>query len=57
MKTNFKYLEITRDDESNINRGGNCGIFDLLDELKLAFKDDKEIAERIITSIKPDILL
>ena len=38
-------------------RGGNCGIFELLDELKFAFKDDKEILNRIVTTIKPDILL
>ena len=38
-------------------RGGNCGMFELLDELKFAFKDDKEILDRIVTTIKPDILL
>jgi len=40
-----------------LNRGGNCGIFELIDELKHAFKDDKELQERIVTTIKPDILL
>lgn len=57
VKVNHKYLEITKEDESNIHRGGNCSIFDLLEELKFAFKDDKEIQERIMGSIKPDILL
>jgi len=43
QKTNHKFNEITKDDESNINRGGNCGIFELLDELKTAFTHDKEM--------------
>lgn len=57
IKTNNKYLEVTKDDESNLNRGGNCNIFDLLEELKAAFAHDKEIQERILFTIKPDILL
>ena len=57
MKTNFKYLQITKDDEHNLNRGGNCSVVEILDELKIAFKDDKEIQERILTSLKPDNLL
>ena len=57
VRKNHKYLEISKDDEFNLNRGGNCGIFELLEELRHAFKDNKEILERITTSIKPDILL
>ena len=57
IKTNHKQLQITKDDESNLMRGGNCGIFDLMDELKIAFKDDKEIQEKILMTIKPDLLL
>lgn len=57
IKTNHKQLSITKEDEANLNRGGNCGIFDVMDELKIAFKDDKEIQERILMTIKPDILL
>ena len=56
MKTNHKELKVTRDDETNLVRGGNCSIFDLNDELKIAFKDDKEIQERILMAIKPDLL-
>lgn len=56
-KLNHKFLEITKEDEQNLNRGGKCGIFDLLDELKIAFKDDKEIQEHFLTTIKPDVLL
>ena len=48
---------MTRDNEANLNTGGDCLIFDVLDELKVAFKNDKEIQERILTSIMPDILL
>ena len=42
-RTNHKFLEITKEDESNLKRGGNCSIFEILDEIKVAFKDDKEI--------------
>ena len=40
-----------------MNRGGDCNIFELLDELKIAFNDDKEIQERILINVKPDLLL
>jgi hypothetical protein len=33
--------------EINLADGGQCLIFDLLDELRIAFKDDKDIAERV----------
>lgn len=29
-------------------------IFDIIDELRIAFKDDKEMTERILNAIKPD---
>ena len=48
IRTNHKQLHIGKDDESNLIRGGNCGIFDINDELKVAFKDDKEVMERIL---------
>ena len=57
IKTNHKQLTITKEDESNLSRGGNCGIFDLMDEIKIAFKDDKEIQEKLLMTIKPDLLL
>ena len=56
METNHKQFPVTRDDKSNLINGGNCSIFDINDELKIAFKDDKEIQERILMSIKPDLL-
>ena len=43
IKMNHKYLELGKDDDCNLQRGGNCNVFDLIDELKIAFKDDKEI--------------
>ena len=43
IKTNHKYLEVSKDDESNLVRGGNCSVFDILSELQLAFSHDKEI--------------
>ena len=42
-RKNHAFLEIGKDDESNLHRGGNCSIFEILDELKIAFKDDKEL--------------
>ena len=56
MKTNHKNLEITKDMEQNLRNGGDCSIFFILEELKLAFKDEKEVQERILTTIKPDLL-
>lgn len=29
-------------------------IFDLLDELRIVFKDDREMSERILSNMKPD---
>ena len=55
-RTNHKQLVITKEDESNLIYGGNCGIFEINDELRIAFKDNKEIQEKILMSIKPDIL-
>jgi len=34
--------------------GGVCLVFDIIEELKLVFKDDREVAERLVSSIKPD---
>lgn len=39
---------------SNLKNGGDCMIFDIIDYLRVAFKDDKELAERILSNIKPD---
>jgi hypothetical protein len=34
---------------SNLKNGGEMCIFDLIEELKIALKHDKEISERILT--------
>ena len=39
-----------------MDTGGDCLVFDVLDELKIAFRHDKEIQEHILTNLKPDIL-
>ena len=54
---NQSFLEVTREMEQNQKDGGVCGIFDLIDELKFAFAGDKELQERVLTTIKPDNLL
>lgn len=56
-KRNHDFLQISKDDEQNLVRGGNCNIFEIIDEMKIAFKDEKELQERIVTSLKPDLLL
>lgn len=43
VRTNQKYLELTKEDEMNVKKGGNCSIFDIIEELKAAFINDKEI--------------
>lgn len=43
IKMNNKYLEVTKEDEQNVKMGGNCNIFDIIEELKVAFSHDKEI--------------
>ena len=56
-KKNHQFLQIDHEMEINLKDGGQCLIFDLLDELKTAFKDDKEIAERLQVNLKPNILM
>jgi hypothetical protein len=36
MRKNYKHLEITSDNESNIFNGGECSVFEILDALKTA---------------------
>lgn len=38
----------------NLTNGGECLIFDIIDELKVVFKDDREMCERCLTNIWPD---
>lgn len=56
LKTNHSYLPLTKDSEANLDTGGDCLVFDMLDELKVAFRHDKEIQEHILTNLKPDVL-
>ena len=56
IRTNYKMLEITSDQESNLNNGGECSVFDVLDHLKAAFHGDPAL-ENVMSTIKPDILL
>ena len=56
-KTNHKFLELNKDNEPNLSTGGDVLIFDVLEEIKTAFKHDKEIQERLLTNLRPDILL
>jgi len=57
ISTNHKYLEVTAENHSNMVRGGDCNIFDLIDEVQKAFKHDKEIGDELVRTLKPDILL
>lgn len=43
LKESQRYLEATEDNKGNLNTGGECHIFDIIEELKIAFKDDKEV--------------
>lgn len=55
---NYKdQISLDKDAEINELNGGVCSVFDILEELKIALKDDKEVMERVLTTIKPDILL
>ncbi|CDW83377.1 UNKNOWN [Stylonychia lemnae] len=46
--------KIPEDTLSNMRNGGECNIFDLIDELRVAFKDDRELNDRILSTLKPD---
>jgi hypothetical protein len=45
---------LTEESVNNLLTGGECLVFDLIDELYKVFKDDKDTCERILTNIKPD---
>eukprot|EP00347_Sterkiella_histriomuscorum_P023774 403333433 len=46
--------KVSEETVNNLKNGGECMIFDIIDELRIAFKDDKELTERILSNIKPD---
>lgn len=37
LKLNHPQLEVTRDNEMNLKTGGDCLVFDILDEVQKAF--------------------
>jgi len=54
-RKNFEYLEITKENESNMVTGGECNVFEILSELKNAVHGES-YAEELMLAIKPDIL-
>lgn len=49
-------LKVNECQVANLQTGGECVIFDLIDELRNVFKDDKEMCQRILSAIKPSQL-
>lgn len=41
----------------NLNNGGECNVFELIDEIPKAFTKQKEISEALILNLMPDCLL
>lgn len=56
MKARHEDIEITSEMIGNLKNGGECNIFDLIDEIPKAFKKSKEISEELILNLKPDCL-
>ena len=54
-RTNNKTLEITAENEYNLNTGGECSVFEILNELKNAVYGES-FCEAVMLAIKPDIL-
>jgi hypothetical protein len=46
---------ITPEDEENLTTGGNCSIFDILHEMKKAFRNQPKFLEKVSLSMKPDL--
>ena len=57
IKSHRTYLKVSDDMVSNLETGGWLNIFDLMEELKVALKNETEICESLLTSLKPDCLL
>lgn len=55
LLTSIDLYKPTEEQTTNTSNGGDCLIFDLLDELSNAFKDDKDLCERILLNIQPDL--
>jgi hypothetical protein len=56
IKARHPDIEITSEMIGNLNDGGECNIFELIDEIPKAFKSSKEISEQLILNLKPDCL-
>ena len=41
----------------NLEGGGDCSIFEIIDEIKTAFRNYPQIQESILMTLKADILL
>ena len=50
-------LEITDDMYENMVNGGSCSVFDIIEELKVAFKDQPDVLKRLLLAMKPDCLV
>ena len=57
IKARHPDLEVTSELLGNLSNGGECNIFELIDEIPKAFKNNKEISEALITNLQPDCLL
>ena len=50
LKTNHPTLEITRDNEMNLKTGGECLVFDMIDELSKAFPQmQKDMVNKVLS--------
>lgn len=54
-RTNHKTLEITDLNEQNLQTGGECSVFDIMQELKNAVWGES-YCEQVMLAIKPDCL-
>ena len=41
---------------SNLETGGECSVFELIDELMEAFQNDRQLIDRLLSTLKPDCL-
>lgn len=55
INKNYKQLEVSAENESNLTNGGDCSIFELLDALRTALPNEPS-QERILSTLRPDIL-
>ena len=50
-------LEVTDDMYENLVNGGSCSVFDIIEELKVAFKDQPDVLKKLLLAMKPDCLI